>query len=58
MMIWHLIREVLTVGLGVAVILDAILDSHTSTAELVVGLLLVGFPLDRFLTVLERRRQS
>ena len=53
---WQLTREVVTFALGVAVVLDALLDPHTSVPELVVGLVMVGvLPLERLLAVIARR---
>jgi hypothetical protein len=49
---WTVVREVVTFGLGVAVILDALAltGGGRSMGELVVGLVMVGLlPLDRLL---------
>ncbi len=56
---WQLTREVVTFALGVAVVLDALLEPHTSVPELVVGLVMIGvLPLERLLAAIGRRTDN
>jgi hypothetical protein len=54
---WGLIRRVITFALGVAVMVDAIQMPNADTAELIIGLILVGvLPIDDLLAVIHRKR--
>lgn len=54
---WMAFRRVVTFLLGVAVILDSLVEKNTATVgKLIVGLLLIGVPAMEDLVRLTRRR--
>jgi hypothetical protein len=54
---WLAVRSVVTFFLGVAVIIDSLVEKNTATVgKLVVGLLLIGIPSMEDLLRLTRRR--
>ena len=54
---WMMLRSVVTFFLGVAVIIDSLVEKNTATVgKLVVGLLLIGIPSMEDLVRLMRRR--
>lgn len=56
---WAAFRQVVTFLLGVAVIVDSLVEKSTATVgKLVVGLLLIGVPTIEDLTQLVRRRNG
>ena len=55
--IWSWIRQVVTFTLGVAVIVDSLVEKNTATVgKLVVGLLLIGVPAIEDIARLTRRK--
>lgn len=54
---WQAFRRVVTFLLGVAVVVDSLVEKNTATVgKLVVGLLLIGVPAMEDLVRLTRRR--
>lgn len=54
---WMLIRGIITFALGVAVIIDSLVEKNTATVgKLTVGLLLIGIPSIEDLIRLFKRR--
>lgn len=54
---WMLARGIITFALGVAVIVDSLIEKNTATVgKLIVGLLLIGIPSVEDLARLSRRR--
>jgi hypothetical protein len=54
---WMIVRSVVTFFLGVAVIIDSLVEKNTATVgKLVVGLLLIGIPSMEDLLRLTRRK--
>lgn len=55
--VWMATRNVITFLLGVAVILDSLIEKNTATVgKLIVGLLLIGVPTLEDIARLTRRR--
>jgi hypothetical protein len=56
---WRPLRRVVTFGLGVAVILDALIDNVPGVGRLIVGLVMIGvLPLDDLLQLARRDRKG
>ena len=55
---WMAFRRVVTFLLGVAVIVDSLIEKNTATVgKLIVGLLLIGIPpIEDMIKVMQRRR--
>ena len=55
--LWEWIRQVVTFSLGVAVIVDSLVEKNTATVgKLIVGLLLIGVPTIEDIIKLVRRK--
>jgi hypothetical protein len=54
---WVLARRILTFALGVAIIIDSLIEkNYSSIGKLVVGLLLIGIPpIEDIIKVIQRR---
>jgi hypothetical protein len=54
---WMVVRSIITFLLGVAVIIDSLIEKNTATVgKLIVGLLLIGIPSIEDIARLTRRR--
>lgn len=56
--LWEWIRQVVTFSLGVAVIVDSLVEKNTATVgKLIVGLLLIGVPtIEDIIKLVSRKR--